>query len=217
MVNEASEEVTKPSCLVCSPVVWGALWSAVFWSGGLLPGTGGTPNKRNAYGAECIFSHTGRMWGPVLRPDPPKKALCSTCTFDGACNKYRNQTLVFGLPLQMFEVHFGRSCFGQRGSVGCYLCPGDFLRPRGAVSPGFYPLTESWVYCLASEAPLIKGMLTGPNVFLALPEACGLRPANGPTLKQPCAKLTHSVGYVADTWPDPRDTATRDITCSVDG
>ena len=53
-----------------------------------------------------------------------------------------------------------------------------FLRPQGAITPGFYPLRRGWVYCLAPEDPLIRGMPTGPKVFLVLPDACGLRPCD---------------------------------------
>ena len=40
--------------------------------------------------------------------------------------------------------------------------PGDFLRPQGAFPPGFYLLWEGWVNRPAPEAPLIRGMPTGP-------------------------------------------------------
>ena len=52
------------------------------------------------------------------------------------------QTPVFGLPLQLFEVHFGRPCFSQDGSVGCCLSIGDFLRTQGTVSSRLLPLNE---------------------------------------------------------------------------
>ena len=43
----------------------------------------------------------------------------------------------------------------------------------GVHPPGFRPLCG--VYCLAPEAPLKRGMPTRPRVFLALPDAYGLR------------------------------------------
>ena len=38
----------------------------------------------------------------------------------------------------------------------------NFLRPQGAFLPGFYSLRGGWVNRLAPEAPLIRGMPTGP-------------------------------------------------------
>ena len=37
----------------------------------LLPDAWGTPNNRNADGAEGIFGIVGRVWASALRPDPP--------------------------------------------------------------------------------------------------------------------------------------------------
>ena len=42
--------------------------------------------------------------------------------------------------------------------------------------PGLLPPSGVWVYCLVPEAPLIRGMPTGPKIFLAMPGVCGLRP-----------------------------------------
>ena len=47
--------------------------------------------------------------------------------------------------------------------------------------PQALPPWRCLVYCLAPEAPLIKGMLTGAKVFLALPDVC--RPCNQTHLK----------------------------------
>ena len=44
----------------------------------------------------------------------------------------------------------------------CVSVPGDFLRPRGAFPPVFYLLREGWVNRPAPEAPIIRGMPTGP-------------------------------------------------------
>ena len=44
----------------------------------------------------------------------------------------------------------------------CVSVPGDFLRPLGAFPPGFYLIREGWVNRPAPEAPLIRGMPTGP-------------------------------------------------------
>ena len=63
----------------------------------------------------------------------------------------------------------------------------NFLRPQGAFPPGFYLLREGWVNRPAPEAPLIRGMPTGPLAFLKMPGACGLRP---------CARTHHKKGLV---------------------
>ena len=47
--------------------------------------------------------------------------------------------------------------------------------------PGFYPLRGG--YYLVPDAPQIRGMLTGPKVFLVLPNTCGLRPCDRTLLK----------------------------------
>ena len=58
--------------------------------------------------------------------------------------------------------------------------PPRLLRPSGG-----------WVYCRAPEAPLIRGMPTGPYAFLEMPGACGLRP---------CAR-THQEKALCHTGP----------------
>ena len=65
----------------------------------------------------------------------------------------------------------------------CRVClgTGEFLRPQGAIPQAYTPfggglLPGAW------GAPK-RGMPTGPKVFLALPDACGLRPCDRVTLK----------------------------------
>ena len=71
------------------------------------------------------------------------------------------QIYLFGLPLQLFwSARLGR------------VLPQHWRFP---LASGSRPLTRVWVYCLAPEAPLIRGMPTGPMVFLAMPDACGQR------------------------------------------
>ena len=48
----------------------------------------------------------------------------------------------------------------------CVSVPGDFLLPQRAFPPGFYSLRVDWVNRPAPEAPLIRGMPTGPLAFL---------------------------------------------------
>ena len=68
----------------------------------------------------------------------------------------------------------------------CRVClgTGEFLRPQGAIPPGLYPLRGGLgLLPRAPEAPPKRGMPTGPKVFLALPDACGLRPGDRAHLK----------------------------------
>ena len=52
----------------------------------------------------------------------------------------------------------------------------------GAIPQAFTPFRGK-VYCLAPEAPPKRGMPTGSKVFLAMPDACGLRPCARNNLK----------------------------------
>ena len=82
----------------------------------------------------------------------------------------------------------------------CVSVPGDFLRPQGAFPPGFYLLREGWVHCPAPEAPLTRGMPTGPRAFLANSRrvwATALRPF--PPKKRPCAIHARKVGRASNT------------------
>ena len=104
-------------------------------------------------------------------------------------------TVLDSLAIKIILLSIGLQLLG-RTSAGCVwswlwsdqVCfgTGYFLRPQGAIRPGFSTF-GGWVYCSAPEAPLIRGMPTGPLVFLAMPGACGLCPATGPTLKRSCA------------------------------
>ena len=79
----------------------------------------------------------------------------------------------------MFYV--SRPCLTQ-GMVQaeCWLTISSGL--SGGHSPGFSPLRRGSV-CLAPEGPLIRRTPTGPKVFLALPDACGLRPCDRTHIK----------------------------------
>ena len=82
-----------------------------------------------------------------------------------------------------------------RSGVASALETSSGLRDR---FPKLFPLMGDWVYCLVPEALLIRGMSTGPKVFLALPDACGLRPCDQIHLKKPGAKLACSLGRLTD-------------------
>ena len=88
----------------------------------------------------------------------------------------------------------------------CRVClsTGEFLRPQGAILPGFYHLRGVGLLPGAWGAPQ-KGMPTGSKVFLALPDACGLRSCDRTHLKNglvpySCVGGTHrwiiEVGYI---------------------
>ena len=66
----------------------------------------------------------------------------------------------------------------------CRVClgTGDFLRPQGAIPSGFYRLRGVGFIAWRLGAPK-RGMPTGPKVFLALPDSCGLRPCDRTHLK----------------------------------
>ena len=153
---------------------------------GLLPDAWGALIKGNADGTEgisfampdaCGLRHCVRTY--------LKKALCHTHSFGGACDKYQ-----VCIALQLLgRISAGR-VWSWHGSGRVCLSTGYFLRPQGSYLPRLLPLWGCWVYCLAPEAPLLRGMPTGPNVFLAIPDACGL---------QPCGR-THLMPYSFVRW-----------------
>ena len=61
----------------------------------------------------------------------------------------------------------------------CRVClgTGEFLWPQGAIP------SWGWVYCLAPEAPLIRGMPTGRRYFGRCRTRVSFGPATKPTLK----------------------------------
>ena len=63
---------------------------------------------------------------------------------------------------------------GRPPSMSCALRPA-FLETHGAVPLGSNPLRKSKVYCLAPEETLVRGIPTGPESFLQIPSAFGLR------------------------------------------
>ena len=68
-----------------------------------------------------------------------------------------------------------------------------------AVTHTFTPFGSGWVHCLAPEASLIRGILTGLMVFLVMPDACVLGPATGPTLKTTLCQICAQVGRMINT------------------
>ena len=123
----------------------------------------------------------GPATGPTL-----KTALCHIRALVGRNDKYRgprgrSRAFVCGLSSPVLGLHsVGRLTSGRF----CRVClgTGDFLRPQGAIPPRLI-LPSGGGYCLAPEAPQKRGMPTGPKVFLALPDTCGLRPCDRVHLK----------------------------------
>ena len=109
--------------------------------------------------------------------------------YDSAVHRFNHYTTKKGLvpyiPVrwgvhQIPQINLGQTPLQVSGSTSagrvicgtdlakCVSVPGDFLRPQGASPPGFYPLLMGgWVHRPAPEAPLTRGMPTGPRAFLA--------------------------------------------------
>ena len=68
-------------------------------------------------------------------------------------------------PLQVLGSTLAGRVIGTRFGQSVCRVPGDFLRPQEAFPTGYYSLRRGWVNCPAPEAPLIRGMLTGPWAF----------------------------------------------------
>ena len=108
--------------------------------------------------------------------------MSSRVWWEAATNNYRFSAFREALyPVD--ETHSaGRNAMGGfRSDVSCHWM---YLWPQGAVPPGFNPLWRGWVYRLAPEAPLLRGMPTGSEAFLEMPGACGIRPCTWPHPKK---------------------------------
>ena len=103
-------------------------------------------------------------------------------------------------PLQVLGSTLAGRVVGGTDLAECVLVPGDFLRPQGAFRPGFYSLRGGWVNRPVPEAPLIRGMPTGPCAFggnAGCVWATALRP--DPPKKRPFATLARKVGRATNT------------------
>ena len=86
-------------------------------------------------------------FGPVTGPTL-KTALCHIRALVGCNDKYRRSSSDLSSPV--VGLHSVGRCISGRFCRVC-LGTGDFLRPQGAIPPGFYPLRGGWVYCLAPQ------------------------------------------------------------------
>ena len=150
-------------------------------------------------GPRVFLTNSGRAWATALRPVPPKKRPCAIHGRKvGRASNTADQSR--SEPLQVSgSTSAGRVIYGT-DLAKCVSVPGDFLRPQGAFSPGFYLLREGWVHCPAPEAPLTRGMPKGPRVFLTNSRrvwATALRPV--PPKKRPCAIHARKVGRASNT------------------
>ena len=84
--------------------------------------------------------------------------------------------------LSSYWVALCQPCLLWHGSGQVWLGTGDILWSQEA-TPRLLTLRWGWVYCLAPEASLIRGMPTRPKAFLAMPDACGLQPSDQTHLK----------------------------------
>ena len=105
-------------------------------------------------------------------------------------------------------THFGRARFiGARiwSSVSWFQWQSvevrldQHHRDSGGHPPGSYPSWRGWVYRLAPEEPLFRGMPTGPEAFLEPLCVSGQRLCARTHLKRPCATLARLVGRVTNT------------------
>ena len=154
---------------------------------------------------------------PCVRTHLKKGLVPHTCPMVGRITNTTYQTSVFGAPLQLS----GRTSAGRViGGAKLTGCASALEIPLTSVGHhlGFNPLRWGQVNCLAPEATLFREMLSGPEVFLWMPGACGLRPCTGTHLKK---ALWHTCPFGGARyiyhWLDPHDTATCDTTCVVDG
>ena len=102
---------------------------------------------------------------------------------------------VCGLSSPVLGLHLvGRLTSGRF----CRVCPGtgDFLRPQGAIPPGFYPLRGGWIYCLAPEVPKKGECRRGRRYFWPCQTPVGFDPATGPTLKTALCHIRALVGCI---------------------
>ena len=133
---------------------------------GSSPGAWSAPNQGNADGAEGIFCKIRARVGYGPAPGPTqKKGLVPYMPVRWGVHQILQITLDL-TPLQMSgSTSAGRVICGT-DLAECVSIPGDFLRPQGALPPGFYLLQEGWVNRPAPEAPLIREMPTGPLAIL---------------------------------------------------
>ena len=125
-----------------------------------------------------------------------KKALCQTHLFGRARDRYlRRPPCLVRLSSCLWCTSVGRVLVSVALSdVASALEISSGL--RGPSPEAFTPL-RGGVDCLGPETPLLRGMPTGMKVFLAMLDACGLRPCNQTHLKKPLYH-TRSFGGARD-------------------
>ena len=112
-------------------------------------------------GPRAFLANSGRVWATALRPVPPKKRPCAIHARKVGCAS--NTEIPQYFADSVVGSHFGRPCWLRGGSGR--VCLGSWIISfglRGAFPPSFYSLQGGWVNRPGPEAPLIRGMLTGP-------------------------------------------------------
>ena len=128
---------------------------------GSLPGTEAPLTRGMPTGPRVFLANSGRVWATALHPVPPKKGLVPYMPIRWGVHQIPQINL--GLtPLRVSGSTSAGRVILRTDLAECVSVPGDFLRSQGAFPPGFYLLREGWVNRPAPEAPLIRGMPTGP-------------------------------------------------------
>ena len=141
-------------------------------------------------------------YGPALGPTI-KKALCHTCPLGGVVIKYHRchgctQTSLLncdGLATQSTgRTLVSRACLGA-DLPECWLIDWRFPPASGGHPPAFHLLQG-----VRFIAWRMRGMPTGPKLFLPMQDACGLRPCGQPHLKNGLVTNLY-VGGTYDKYP----------------
>ena len=128
-------------------------------------------------GPEAFLGMPGasRLW-PCARAHL-KKTLCQTCPVGGTADKYR--------WFQSAESSWWDTLGWAVDLVRCVTSVDwHTLSLMGAVPQGSNPPRRGYVYRLAPEELLFKGMLTGPEAFLEPPDMSRLWPCARTHLKK---------------------------------
>ena len=111
-----------------------------------------------------IYSHTYKY----IHTHTNSKIFTHTHTHTHTQIHSPPHTHTYKYILNVYELLM-TSLYVTASSWQAYLV--NILRSQGAFPPGFYLLREGWVHRPAPEAPLIRGMPTGPRAFLE-PAGC---------------------------------------------
>ena len=123
-------------------------------------------------------THVG--FGPATGPTL-KTALCHIRALVGRNDKYREVPADFS-PLQLLGC-IRWAVLSLDGSAGCASALESSSGLRWPSPQAYSPFGGVGFIAWRLRRPKKRGMPTGPKVFLALPDACGLRPCDRAHLK----------------------------------